>query len=181
MQERKGIRQAKLPFVEPVVTRSLVTNETTVRMRRRKRLPGSETNFEMVQKADTWWSERGKLAFHQALKAWGNIQSDKLREVGESTPFFSDAIDEAQATENFKNALSEAKKQRLNPFGIVQRVKKYGTLLTQENAREARVLDRYYVEVVNLLDKVFTLSPTRREAFLAFLRFQKTLPEINQP
>lgn len=162
-----------------MITTSLVTGETGARVRLRKRFPGSETNFEMAQKANNWWSEGGKLAFHQALKAWGNVQSDKLREVGESTPFYSDAIDEAKATEGFGDALLEAKRQRINPFDIVQRIKNYGTLLKQENAREARVLDEYYVEVVNLIDEVFTLSSSRRDTFLAFFRFRKAPPQFS--
>lgn len=170
--------QRRSPYVEAVVTTSLRTGITEARMRRRKRYPSRETELEKDQKADIWWNERGKFFFHQSLKAWGNKESDLMREVGESTSLGSDSIDWAQSTEMFEKVLREAKKQRINPVKIAQRIKKYGSLLLAERAREARVLDKYYVEVLDLMDTVFQLTPSRRETIHALFRFQKTLPHL---
>lgn len=179
-RERRGNSQPKLPFMEPVVTTSLVTGRTEARIRRRKRRPGAESDFEMVQRADIWWVEKGRLPFHQYLKAWANVQSDLLREVGESTPLAGDNMDEAQASSVFNEALVDAKKQRINPWEIVKRFKRYGTLLEQRNLPEAVILlDEYYVKIVDLMEEVFLLTSSRKETFLAFLRYQKTLPHFS--
>lgn len=173
--DRRNYQQTKLPFREPVITTSLITGRIEPRMRNRKRFPGSETNYESIQNVNNWWSEQGKSAFHRSLKAWGNVQSELSREVGESTNLGSAWVDEGEATEDFTKVLLDAKKKRLAPFEIVKRIKTYGSLLKQEQAREARVLDEYYMEVIKLMDNVFTFTSSRRETFLAFLRYQKTL------
>ncbi len=173
MSRHKESGQARL-FREPVITTSLVTGETVPRMRRRKRLPGSETNWEMVQRANNWWRDLGRRNFHNALRSWTNFKGDLEREVGESTQYGSDAMDEASATESFTQALREAKKQRINPWEVVQRIKKYAELLRQQGAKESILLDEYFPQVVDLIDQVYVLTASRKETLSAFLAAQKT-------
>lgn len=181
MHRERAENQIRMPFAEPVVTTSLVTGISKSRLRRRKRFPGSETNYERIQKTNIWWIKRGRPAFHQALRYWTNSQSDVRREIGESTNHYSSSMDEASSTEDFKDALVEAKKQRLDPFEIVQRVKSFGIYLSNAKAKEAAIIDEYYEELMNLMTETFKLTPTRVETLTAFLRFQKVFSSIKQP
>lgn len=181
MNRERSEYQIKVPFAEPVITTSLLTGVSRPRMRHRKRFPGSETNYERIQKTNLWWTQKGRTSFHQALKCWTNSQSDVRREIGESTNHYSSGMDEAESSLDFTDALRDAKKQRLDPYEIVQKIKTFGNFLTKENAKEAALIDEYYEEVMSLITDAFKLSPTRSETLTAFLRFQKVLPSVNQP
>ncbi len=177
--ERGRSLQPRLPFREPVVTTSLRTGRSEVRVRSRKRVPTPEEEFERAKKANDWWAENAMGRFHSVLRNWAFHQSDISREVGESTEYYSNSMEYAQARGDFLESLVQARKLRIDPLEIVKRIKSYGTLLRRNNARESIVLERFYPEVINLLGEAFPRIPeSKKEALLDFLRYQRTLPNF---
>jgi len=167
-ERKKVIRQ-------PVVSTDLSTGKTRVRMVTRKRFPREETNYEFQQKLENWWSEKGHNAFVSALRARANLNSAFFREIGESTELGSDQVEEAHATQEFSNALIEAKKARLDPLLIVGKIRETKNELVHANTSYVKYYDQYCLELADVFEDTFKLTPTKKEDILELLRFSKSL------